>query len=205
LLIVFADASASAFAQNFTHASASEAFSPLIPSSSTPVPAPTRPATAHFVSPETAARLSIGAPKYVTPTAAKATTSTLDLRQTDHPRNAIIRLPNYIVRDPKAPVYSEDQFPTPEAKLQRTYARHRGLGIGSIGILKNDLAARQIQEDDERVERRGQTVDLLGLLPVDSDPAVGRSVRDQVRDTFMNSTTWLTMGGSLQQSREKHP
>ncbi len=185
-------------------ATAPEAFSPLAPSSAT-APVSAQPSPAQSVSPTTAARLAVTAPKYIAPDSptAKAVASAPDLRETDRPCNTIIRLPNYVVRQSKEVIYKEDQFVTPEAKLQRTYARHRGLHAGSFWIFKNDPAAKEIQEDDERVERRAELSDLLGLFQVGSDPVVERSLRAQVQSTFMNSADWLTLGGAFQQSREK--
>lgn len=185
-------------------ATAPEAFSPLAPSSAA-APVSAQPSPGRSVSPTTAARLAVTAPKYIAPdsSTAKAAASAPDLRETDRPRNTIIRLPDYVVRQSKEVIYKEDQFITPEAKLQRTYARHRGLHTGSFWIFKNDLAAKEIQEDDERIERRAALSELLGLLPASADAATERSIRAQVQSTFMNSADWLTTGGSLQQSREK--
>ncbi len=179
---------------------APEAFSPLVkPAATAPASAPAR-----AVSPATAAHLAITAPKYIAPASAtaKAAASAPDLRETDRPRNTIIRLPNYVVRQSKEVIYKEDQFITPEGKLRRTYARHRGLHAGSFWLFKNDPAAHQIQGDDERVERRAELSDLLGLLQVGADPAVERSLRTQVQSTFMNSADWLSLDGSFQHSRE---
>ncbi len=196
-----------AFAQS-PAASASEAFSPLVPppAPASAQPASTRPATARSVSPTTAERLAVSAPKYVAPDSptTKAAASAPDLRETDRPRNTTIRLPDYVVRQSKEVIYKEDQFITPEGKLQRTYDRHRGLRTGSFWIFKNDVAAREIMADDDRVQARAQLSDLLSVLPVGSDPAVEKSVRAQVQSTYIHPTDWVNTGGQLQKSRE-HP
>lgn len=180
------------------------AFSPLAPALTAAPPA--QPAPARALSPATAARLATNAPKYVAPDSSteRAHPNAPDLRETDRPRNTIIRLPDYVVRQSKpATIITEDQVVTLEGKLERTYARHRGLRAGSFWIFKNDVAAREILEDDERVARRSAMNDLLGLLQVGSDPAVERSVRAQIKDTFIRPADWVSQGGSLQQAREK--
>src|ERR1041384_5012213 len=62
------------------------------------------------ISPEVAAQLQGYAPKYTPPPpkpTPKPEDEEVDAREVDKPRNGIIRLPKYIVQEPKSPVLNE--------------------------------------------------------------------------------------------------
>src|SRR6266545_2937329 len=84
------------------------------------------------ISPTTAAHLAAAAPKFQ-PAPAKPAESTEpppDLREIDKPRNAIIRLPRYLVEEDKPTVLKERTVMTPQARLDLALKKHPGLRFG---------------------------------------------------------------------------
>src|SRR5687767_15559235 len=93
-----------------------EEMSPLLkaPTSAPATPALDRP---RAISQTAAAQLAAAAPKYES-TPAKPAEPLPDLRETDKPRNTIIRLPSYLVQEDKAPVLKERELLTPKERVR---------------------------------------------------------------------------------------
>ena len=143
---------------------------PLIAPPAANAPAPSdRPRT---VSSELAAKLSLNAPKFVPPktSAAGQPPEAPDLRETDKPANGIVRLPNYVVREPKVPVFKERELLTPKGKLDLAYKRRPGLRFGSLPFFSNDGIARSMLEDDFTRERLAEMAELYGLMGAGAGP-----------------------------------
>jgi hypothetical protein len=141
------------------------------PAALPPKPAPsaalaTRP---RLVSPELASRLAEAAPKYVSPSAPPAqSTAAVDARETDKPRNTIIRLPRYVVQESKLPDIAERELLTPKGKLELAYKLYPGLRTGAIGSRNNDFWAKEMLADDFFLQRKQEWADLSTLLPADT-------------------------------------
>jgi hypothetical protein len=161
----------------------------VMPTPSTPTPAPAMSAS-HAVSPDTAAKLAVVAPKFdsvppkpETTDAPAKPTEPIDLREIDKPRNTIIRLPNYLVQEEKPSVIKEREVLTPKARLENAYKKHPGLHVGSLPFLSNDGIALFMQQEDERLERKSEFEDLVSLLRF-GDPAHA-AVKSEVEQAFM--------------------
>src|SRR5688572_18584602 len=79
----------------------------LAPSEGEKAPPPTAPKRTRSVSPGVAAALAAAAPKYTPPPPKpepKSEQDLVDMREIDKPKNTIVRLPEYIVREPVPPV-----------------------------------------------------------------------------------------------------
>ncbi len=128
------------------------------------------------MSPTTAARLAEKMPRFVPPQAAPPTAASagpdeppVDLRETDKPRNTIVRLPKFMVMEDKPPTFKEREILTPKGHLSLAYKRYAGLKIGNLGGL-NDALALAMLEEDRILERQAEMSNLVGLLPT-SKPA----------------------------------
>jgi hypothetical protein len=152
-------------------------------SSATPTvdePARTRP-----ISPAVATQLAAAAPKYDAATAQeKPAEPAPDLRETDKPRNTIIRLPNYIVRPEKPPVFKERELQTPQARRELALRKYPGLNIGSFWIFRNDGIALAMLAEEERLEQKREFEDLVSLMRI-SDPASHATVKREVEKAFV--------------------
>jgi len=147
----------------------------------------TRPAAPRAISPETAAKLNASAPKFVAtpPTNESAVAAPDESKELENvkPRNTIIRLPEYVVRDPKVPSIKEREVLTPSARLALARKRNPGIRIGNLFGLNNGVALGMLAEE-ERLERKREFEDLASLTQL-SDPANHPRIKRQVEQAFM--------------------
>jgi hypothetical protein len=115
-----------------------------------PDPVPAKPKHARVLSNEVAASLATWMPKYnpPKPVEPKAEEDAADLRDTDRPKNAIIRLPKYVVTEPKPPVFRDHDLHTKEEMADLALRRHRGLALGNLGGLNQPVALMMYQEQE---------------------------------------------------------
>lgn len=115
-----------------------------------------------------------------------------DRRETDRPRNAIVRLskdllppeatpaaaasfenhepapegvvrlPSYDVRERRLPNFKEREILTPTARVDLYLRRHPGLRIGNLFGWNRGIASAMIAEEDA-IDRRREMSDLLAL------------------------------------------
>ena len=127
-------------------------------------------------------------PKYSPP---KPTTN-VDRRETDRPRNTIVRLskdllppesvsapatstethdpapdgvvrlPRYDVQERRLPNFKEREILTPTARIDLFMKHHPGLHIGNLFGLNRGIAAAMIAEEDE-LDRRHEMAELLNF------------------------------------------
>ena len=164
----------------------------LAPTPPAPVPASPAPTIARAMTSGTAAKLAVVAPKFES--AAKAVAAApaekpaepIDLRDIDKPRNTIIRLPDYLVREKKeaVPVLKERDVLTPKGRLEAGYKKNPGLHLGSFWIFSNDAIAMAMQAEDERLERKREFEELTSLLQF-SDPATHAVAKREVERAFL--------------------
>lgn len=138
--------------------------------------------TVRGVSPETAARLAALAPKFTpAPPAPPANENPVIKETEDKPKNGIVRLPAYMVREPKMPALSEAQVLTPRGRAELAYKAFPGLRFGNIWIFRNDAIANAMLEEELMTERSREIADLMSLLPANqpaSDTPRARLIRD---------------------------
>jgi len=166
---------------------AKPAASPLLAVTTTPPPALPEPgfsARPRAVSEATAAQLSAAVPKFDATLQKKPAEPAVDLREVDKPRNTIIRLPNYVVREEKPPVFKERELRTPKGRLEYAYQRHPGLRLGSFGIFSNDGIAAAMLAEEERLEKKREFEDLVSLMRF-TDPAGQENTKREVDRAFL--------------------
>jgi hypothetical protein len=147
------------------------------------------------VSPATAAMLAAAAPRFQ-PVAAPAQPTHESVEEVpDKPRNGIVRLPRYIVREPRVPALSEYQVLTPKGKVELALKTYPGLRFGSFWIFRNDGIALAMLEEDVAAERARELAELTSLLPTNGpspDSEQGRKQR-LIRDALTPRSSWTNM------------
>jgi hypothetical protein len=147
----------------------------------------TRPVAPRAISPETAAKLNASAPKFVAtpPINERAVAAPDESKELENvkPRNTIIRLPEYVVRDPKVPQIKEREVLTPSGRLALARKRNPGIRVGNLFGLNNGVALAMLAEE-ERLERKREFEDLASLTRL-SDPANHPKIKRQVEQAFM--------------------
>jgi hypothetical protein len=170
-------------------ASPSDGTSPLLnppASASASTPAHARP-----MSPAIAARIAEKMPPFAPQSAPASFTESVtvnpvtlspDPRETDKPRNTIIRLPSYLVQEDKPPVFKERELLTPRGKLALGLKRYPGLKFGNIWFLRNDGWALAMLEEDFALERKAEMTNLVSLI---SSPTERAKAKDEAQKTFL--------------------
>ncbi|WP_414660353.1 hypothetical protein [Horticoccus sp. 23ND18S-11] len=123
------------------------------------------------VTPETAARISAATQRLAVPPAElKAPTATAEspiAREPAKPRNQIIRLPDYVVQEPKLHGPTKElQVLTPKGRVALALERRPGLRIGGPLAWLNQPIAIAMLEDDLRAERRREEAELWSLYRI---------------------------------------
>lgn len=141
-------------------------------------PSTTTDAPNHSLSADTSARVVAGLPKFTPAKPTAVGEESPDLRETDKPRNGIIRLPRYQVREKKAPDFKNREMLTPEGKIELAFKRRPGLKIGNIFGLNRGIAMAMLAED-EAYERRLEMEELSSFTAwmdqnYPMDPKTGR-------------------------------
>lgn len=150
---------------------------PSLFASPPPLPNPPTPPPPRAISAETAAKLAALAPKFE-PGPAPSLSDALDLdnveagRPSLPGRPAIVRLPSYIVTEPKIKLPSEHAMLTPRGRLELALRRNPGLRLGELGPLNNNFWANALLDEDRAKERTAEVNDLFALLPGPRRPRV---------------------------------
>ncbi|MGH7956175.1 MAG: hypothetical protein ACREH8_04100, partial [Opitutaceae bacterium] len=117
------------------------------------------------VSPVTAAKLAAAAPKFIPPAddpAPPVEPASPVTRVADKPRNQIIRLPDFIVGEPKVHVPGPLQVLTPKGRVDLGFQRRPGLRMVPLAWMNAGIAIEML-EDDLEAQRRRETAELLSL------------------------------------------
>jgi hypothetical protein len=113
------------------------------------------PARPRNLSPALAAKLTEALPKFTPKSEAPddASTSAGATPARDIPRNGILRLPNYEVRERRIPEFKERDMLTPKGKVELALKRHPGLRFGPFAFL-NIAWGLAMLEEEHKLERR---------------------------------------------------
>jgi hypothetical protein len=176
---------ASAFAQTAPEADAGRA-------PAAKAPAPHRRA----ISSETAAQLSALTPKYAPPPpkpAAKPEEEQIDLREVDKPKNGIVRLPKYVVQEPKPLVLTERAVNTQKGLTDIAVRRYisevdRALNRFTLPLFGTSAEARALEmyAEDERLKNMTDLRDNA-IDAAKTDPGQGQYIRREAQRTYMRA------------------
>ena len=167
--------------------------------SSTPTADAAKPGRA--LSNEVSAAISAGMPKYnpQPKPAPKPAEELADLRETDKPRNQIIRLPEVLVREPRNPVLRERDVNTKEgfaALAERRYITDadRALSLwnifgarGTAGGNSTTARALAMYAEDERLQNMAELNDDAALVS-SGDKAAGALIKREAQKTYIRSS-----------------
>lgn len=144
------------------------------------------------ISPEVAAALAAGMPKYnpPKPVEKKSEDEQVDMREVDKPRNQIIRLPEYVVREEKPPVFRERDIYTQKGLTELARMRYlsetgRALNRFNIPLFGMGADAYALMRYEE--EARLQNISDLNESARDAaltDPENAKAIREATRDTY---------------------
>lgn len=147
---------------------------------------------ARAISSNLAEALAASMPKYNPPPkpAPKEPEEEVDLREVDKPRNQIIRLPQYVVREQRPPVFTEREISTTKGlnaiALQR-YFSQTGLALNRFTIplfgISKEAYAQMLYAEDERL-RNIADLDAAAADVNLVDPANARKLKEATRDTY---------------------
>jgi hypothetical protein len=139
------------------------------------------------VSPGIAAELSAGFDRYSPPTPTPTPTA---VPEGDKPKNEIKRLPSYIVRESRPPIFRERDLNTTQGQVNLSFASHPGLIFGNILGL-NSSVAYDMYKDDERLENINEMTDLAHAMSLGGASAEGTYILQQTQNTYMRTDdTW---------------
>ena len=142
------------------------------------------------ISPEVAAALAAGMPKYNPPKPVEKTEESIDMREVDKPRNQIIRLPEYVVREERPPVFRERDIYTQKGlrELARMrYLSETGRALNRFNIplfgMGADAYALMRYEEEERLKNISDLNDSARDASL-VNPENAKAIREAARDTY---------------------
>ena len=173
-------------------------------------PAPRR---NRVLSPEAAAALAAAAPKYAPPPKEperKPEEELPDLRETDKPKNTIVRLPKFVVQEPRPPVFREKDILSKvglEKLAMRRYLTEADRALNRFrlplfsafstngGSGSNEDRAMAMYYEDERLKNMSDVADRTNMV-MKSDSTAGAKMKNESQQTFMRWTDFGWNGGS---------
>ncbi len=166
------------------------------------------PPAVHTMSPEVSAQLAASRPKFSPlppPPPPKPESELADLRETDKPKNTIVRLPKFVVQEPRPPVFTERTFARTTKDLAQVAMRRYmtdadramnrfTLPLFSVshtpGLSANEDRALAMYYEDERLKNMADIADNTNMV-MKSDAAAGAKMQNTSRDMFMH---WQDFG-----------
>lgn len=156
-------------------------------------PAPRRRA----ISPEVAAQLSANTPKYTAPAPKpppKPAEELPDMREIDKPKNTIIRLPEYVVREQKPAVLSERAVHTKQGLADLAVRRYisdadRALNRFTLPLFGTSVEQRALMmyAEEERLRNMADLSDNAAMVST-TDKAAGMYVKREAEKTYLRSS-----------------
>jgi len=156
-------------------------------SAEAPAPAePAKPRRERVMSDEVAATLAVGMPKYdpPKPVVKKPEDDTTNARELDKPRNGIVRLEKYIVREKRPAIFRENDITTAAGKADLGMKRNAGLLGGNLLGLNNPIAL-QMYREQERLDNMAELADQAKSAKRSGDDAAAAYILKQSQDTYL--------------------
>jgi hypothetical protein len=153
-----------------------------------PAPAADHAAPQHsrVMSDEVAASLAGSMPKYNPPPKQPEPTpeeEAKDLRDVDKPKNRIIRLQKFIVKEPKPPVFRDRELEGKKGLTDRGMKSNPGLGIGNFGGL-NRPTALMMYEEQERLNNMSDLKNDAKDAKASGDSAAADYISKESKRTY---------------------
>lgn len=156
------------------------------------------------ISGEVAAALAAVSPKY-TPAPPKPEpkpeSEQVDLREVDKPKNGIVRLPKYIVQEPKPAVFRERDINTQKGLTDIAVRRYisdadRALNRFTLPLFGTSKEARALAmyAEDERLRNMSDLSEAAAAASK-SDSAAGSYIRKEAQETFLRTSDFGWNGG----------
>jgi hypothetical protein len=173
-----------------------ESANPVVANPNAPKPATPAPKPKHdrVVGNSLAASLAASMPKYSPPPKPKPEDENVDLRETDKPKNGIIRLPKYTVQEKKPPVFRERDIYTNKgfadlAKRRYLTPTYRVLNSAYIPFLtaSPEEHAMAMYAEDERLQNISDLHDAASTVSK-SDAADGAYIKRIADQTYMRTS-----------------
>lgn len=155
---------------------------------------------AKSVSEGTAAMLAAGLPTYDPPKPPPQVPedTLVDLRDVDKPKNGIIRLPKYVVRPPKVPIFREQDIYTPKGLADLAVKRY--LSELDAGVLNrfviplfgtsNETRALEQYREDQRLANMADLKDTADSARRGGDVAESEYLKRESQETYVRSFDW---------------
>lgn len=182
-----------------------------------PTESPSTPRRSRAISSGVAAALAAASPKYTPPpppppppppkpepapeTRPESVEESGDLRDTDKPKNGIVRLPKYIVREPKPVIFSERMISTRKGLTDIAMKRYltetdRVLNRFRIPLLTmtNEERALAMYAEDERLRNMSDLKDAATAAGM-SDSTTSSYIRKESEKTYLRSSDFGWKGG----------
>lgn len=148
------------------------------------------PQPARAISSQTAARLTAGIPAYVPakPAPAKLDDDDADSTDGDKPKNDIIRLPNYVVRERPPPVFTQKEILTSKGLAELEFKKHPGLNLWGLMPFSslNEKIAIQMYDEEARSDNIADLTDTAHAIGRGGDLPEDEYIKRQTQQTFMH-------------------
>lgn len=177
----------------------------LAPRSAEEAPKASTPKRTRAISSEVAAALTAASPKYSPPPPKpepKPEEEKVDLRDVDKPKNGIVRLPKYIVQEPKPPVFTERAINTQKGLTDIAVRRYisdadRALNRFTLPLFGTSAEQRALAmyAEDERLKNMADLNDAANTASK-SDPAAGSYIRREAQKTYLRTSEFSWGGGN---------
>jgi hypothetical protein len=140
--------------------------------------------------------LAAGMPKYHPPTPTPVPTpEPADMKDVDKPKNEIKRLPSYLVRETRPPVFRDRDLLASNELAKLSIQNHPGLLIGNLWGL-NEAPAYEMYMDDQRLENMKDLSDTARAMAAGGDIAEGKYILQQSQSTYMRDVQGFDLVGS---------
>lgn len=152
-----------------------------------PEPArPAKPRRERVMSDDLAATLAVGMPRYSPPKPVekKLAEEPADAREAEKPKNGIIRLPDYVVREQLPTVFKERELATPSGKADLGMQRYAGLKFGPFSSWNRPIALAMYQEQ-ERLDSMSELADAARTARRAGDKATADFISKQSQETYL--------------------
>lgn len=184
---------------------AAAATSPILAPPAETAPAAPAQKRTRAISSEVAAALAAASPKYSPPPPKpepKPESEQVDLRDVDKPKNGIVRLPKYIVQEPKPPVFTERAINTRKGLTDIAVRRYisdadRALNRFTLPLFGTSAEQRALAmyAEDERLKNMSDLQDNANAASK-SDPAAGAYIRREAQKTYLRTSEFSWNGGN---------